>query len=99
MDRRSIHATRLSLGEKAAKLDDRWGLGELSNTLDSRFRAGRGTAVRGRPSWLVTPVLEEAWSRRRTVDVGRSHGQVDVHGRLCQVLSGTQGSRSLLNST
>ena len=43
MDRRSIHATRFYLGEKAANLADRWGLKELSNTLDSRFRAGSGT--------------------------------------------------------
>ena len=46
MDRLSIHATCFYLGEKAANLADRWGLGELSNTLDSRFQAGSGTARR-----------------------------------------------------
>ena len=43
MDRLSIHATCFYLGEKAANLADHWGLRELSNTLDSRFRAGCGT--------------------------------------------------------
>ena len=43
MDRLSIHATCFYLGEKAANLAERWGLGKLSNNLDSRFRAGSGT--------------------------------------------------------
>ena len=54
MDRRSIHATRFYLGEKAANLADRWGLKELSNTLDSRFRAGSGTVYSLRKQLLRT---------------------------------------------